>query len=1412
MACCGKRIAKYMPRSVGAWLCGLYDSDKSVTRAVQESLKQVFPTQDKLNNVKKAYQQPILEYCRDAITKETAHTLSDERVVSPDEAEAKYARVIATCLSVIVSLLSELQPEDVTKQQAVYDEILGQSSVWEFATSKDVPVRRSAFLSKALVSEQSGSSYDYVETLVALTNGYPTVWTEHYTGKKPVTSRLRQFLKRGSSGGPPEVWPAISNLFSSIPEAVLPHDLADAIHLLSEAHSGVTNKDEPRANASVAWKTYFVITETVCRRLSEEDQRRVAVQMLFPLIVQYIKPASEGTQWTLPGPQALTVLREALQTGLMKAIIDEHWSQMSDTLIEDVKISLPEQSKDFDKSQTAVATEGTRWATVQAEILKLDLTESQRAGLTQSIERVLRESFRVLKSRNGKPYGAAGVVDAVIRLCGHTLFEDSAMDHLVSSFVMHDLPGLILSPSCTRLMSILYSFAVHGGFSETWKTVVDTVLSASDSPVKLAALRALLYSEGMPSDRYPAASSPELQELIVQQYRLNVGGASDWTLLNHALKHSSSAMSAETVDKILTDMTNSLSMADKAPGTLHALDQVLKCNGRIIRDYIPTPNGQKLLPNLLFLSESADDRIAHKASEVSTIISRNADITASTQSMFEVLQNGLKEASPSSVSVDTLVELARKLVGDAQPPSLETVRNVLPNLSDWTAALTPFLDVSPRTALAIADPLGGAVYLASSSPTGPGTAAGVPHDPDGYSAAVRMTSYVIKLIRSVDVFDLLEYGEQAEIYYNMSLFVLLANDNLGLAGANDLWSTYTTEVEHEVFDSISEAQSTISSWLRGCNPWEAKGDSQYSFVSSVNEIFLQNSAGSQSSAYYHARAFSVAMAELVELHGWPQSRVQGFEEQLRNLRRTGDTISTIAYMTGLRQPLAGTKTITRACNELVADLTGLDVNGKPDECLEQLVLLNGIMHNQEDATESIAKQRVVFLVKHIIPWLQDSAVHVAVKAETCRSDEETNDDLVDAWKECQADAAKGLIGLLKRSQNVPDDFHQPLQMVNELLARQISKLSTTHLEQPHELYPLLYVESRPVQQTAFEILHKQIPTAQEQISFDAALEKKVANLPEELLSLVIEAPTIASIADTSFERSMPLQLRGYLFSWILIFDHFVGSSYKVKTDYIENIKDGGYLAGLLDFTFDFLGHARGRPVDASKLDLTSYTPDTESSPEKDTQWLLTHLYYLSLKYTSNLAKTWWIDCRSRQKVISVESWTEIFISPTIVADALTSASEWAATQDNPDEALTVKVSPRVREVTSSYVLDEQNLVFLIRLPSAFPLKQATCEGVNRVAISEQKWQSWLRNCQGVIAFSNNSLPEGLASIRRNILGTLKGQSECAICYSIISSDKQLPSKRCSTCKNLFHSGCLFKWFKTSNASKCPLCREPFNYG
>ena len=53
--------------------------------------------------------------------------------------------------------------------------------------------------------------------------------------------------------------------------------------------------------------------------------------------------------------------------------------------------------------------------------------------------------------------------------------------------------------------------------------------------------------------------------------------------------------------------------------------------------------------------------------------------------------------------------------------------------------------------------------------------------------------------------------------------------------------------------------------------------------------------------------------------------------------------------------------------------------------LRQLILLNTLVHGQEDIGQSIAKQRLVFFVKHVVPWLDDMKIAQPIRAEVCRA-------------------------------------------------------------------------------------------------------------------------------------------------------------------------------------------------------------------------------------------------------------------------------------------------------------------------------------------------------------------------------------------------------------------------------------------
>jgi E3 ubiquitin-protein ligase listerin len=251
-------------------------------------------------------------------------------------------------------------------------------------------------------------------------------------------------------------------------------------------------------------------------------------------------------------------------------------------------------------------------------------------------------------------------------------------------------------------------------------------------------------------------------------------------------------------------------------------------------------------------------------------------------------------------------------------------------------------------------------------------------------------------------------------------------------------------------------------------------------------------------------------------------------------------------------------------------------------------------------------------------------------------------------------------------------------------------------------------------------------------------------LPDELLSLLLDAPIGQNFPDEILAQ-FPPTIRRYLFAWLLIFASYPKASYKVRSDYNDILKSEQYLSPLLDFLFDALGHSSARPLNLDRSQLSTQLIQAydakagEDLPdERNLEWLLVHLWYMCLKYAPTLAKNWWIDCKSRQTRVVVESWTEKYFSPLLIEEALSEVATWAEHQDSSDDNekdLLIKVLKKPREVYAGYEVDEMEMQIVIRLPANYPLEGVKVDGINRVAVSEKKWKSWLMVTQGVITFS-----------------------------------------------------------------------------
>ncbi|KAI9736642.1 MAG: hypothetical protein M1834_000846 [Cirrosporium novae-zelandiae] len=1503
---CGKRIARHMPMIVGAWLAGLYDPERLVTKAAQESLWTVFETEKKREGVWKAFHKPILEYVENIILRESVQTLSDERSISPDEAEAKYARVITTAISLFNNCITRLGEDIKQKKNEQSLDLLNESKLWSFAGSSDVGIRRSiyqllqsclrlhgvresldmkvlnkALLSDALSANQLGSALRLTEVLVDFTRYNPYGWTE-----KPIYSkRLKQFLKKGSRSGPPQFWKNIEELVREIPlDGIVgspvegeEQDLVGKRRDFLDAYrAGIKTKDEPQANLTPAWKSYIATVGELSNTLPEKNIKQAFFKnYVIPIIEQFIRPRSELEPWSCGTPSDTRICSLAFEEIINRGefpILEETWRSLSSSVIEDMKASLPEKSGDFDRSQANVSKEVDRWFNLQSEIFQTEnikMFDTTKKLVTETTESMFNDAIDLLKARIGKPYGAAALLEAAVRNIPWIIFGNEDITRQLSTFFTQDVPNLISSPSSAILIKTLLKCQDKTGFNDSLDAIVGSLMRQNeDLSINMDMLQQLFTSVNLDHSQVRS----EIEEFAKKSLDLAFGGNSEyWNVVNALLQNPST--STEIRNGVFLSLLQRLSSDDTVREAILGLDRTVAQNGKMIEAFIQSSQGSTLLAKLISLSESPDEEVArsslHLEGRLRALLPRDQAHAITLKSTIEIVRNSLDEPDNSSLSVETLVELVQGAISGS---ALEKLRDVadklLPSADQWEKATDFFLDIPPNTSLAASSVLGDCIFLVEAHDQQEEPP--IPRDAYGLSAAFRLGLYTLRLILQCDILRFTNLQTHNMILFYLPLITQLANDHVSIQSTRGLWDPQVPGVEEDAVEFVSQSQGLVASWLR------THQSSEVSLPPSINTKEVLAYWNEQLSAiracspreFYIARAFIVIREETFELHGSSGFKhEQTWEATLKSISTSSNAFKDIAW---LQEGTLGIKPAFRLCNELVADVTGLNFHKQAKDGIVKLSTLHVLNSTDHSIVDTIPTQRQVFFIKHLIQGLQSGLesgglATIIMKAlamflpkireiygshwsdiilfierfwaettviaddnlptlitslrllSTLRSlvGSDGNDDLDDAWTESSVPLQKGLLHLLKLSQGASDTHHQPLAIFHELLARQIKKLPLETLEEPRELYPLLYADSVYIQQVAFDILHKQIPQAQEQVSLDVALSKSMARLPDELLSLILETPELASNRDLFLdnERKLPMNLRGYLLSWKLVFDHFTSSSYKVKSDYVDNMKEAGSLPSLLDLTFKYLGHESGKPFDASKIDIETFSPETEESPKRYTHHFLCHLYYLSLRNLSTLVRNWWINSKGRLK-IPVETWTAKHISPLVITADLSAVTSWASSlppSTDEDQQLEIKVHPRAHELTASFPIDEETLSIAIRLPPSYPLTPVLVEGLNRVAVSQQKWQSWLISTQGVITFSHGSLVDGLLSFKKNVLGALKGQQECAICYSVISGDKQLPSKRCATCKNMFHSSCLFRWFKSSNASTCPLCRNSFNY-
>ncbi|WLF76346.1 hypothetical protein PVL30_000047 [Lodderomyces elongisporus] len=322
-------------------------------------------------------------------------------------------------------------------------------------------------------------------------------------------------------------------------------------------------------------------------------------------------------------------------------------------------------------------------------------------------------------------------------------------------------------------------------------------------------------------------------------------------------------------------------------------------------------------------------------------------------------------------------------------------------------------------------------------------------------------------------------------------------------------------------------------------------------------------------------------------------------------------------------------------------------------------------------------------------------------------------------------------------------------------------------------------------------------------SDDNSIKKLKPTLPAPLMQVA-----------NKFSVESELESLRFLLSWLLISNYLNNVTISIRNAYLNELLSSKNFQTILFYIFDH--------IEMSTQFLDSLTKDSittndvvgihKTEPiDTELKLLALQVYFRLLKHSGFQVQLWFQEIRDKQLQAKVQKVTTKHLSPFLINEILEKVAAEKDSIQSKQDNLTIKVNLVASEVKTMYIVDDQRLEMVIKIPKSYPLENVSIDGPSRVGVKENRWKAWLLASQKIISIQNGSVVDAIELFCKNINLHFSGFEDCAICYSILHQDMSLPSKTCQTCNNKFHAACLYKWFKSSGNSTCPLCRSGFNF-
>lgn len=543
--------------------------------------------------------------------------------------------------------------------------------------------------------------------------------------------------------------------------------------------------------------------------------------------------------------------------------------------------------------------------------------------------------------------------ESLLSKAGTEVLSNDSARQLVADFFADKLVSILSPETVESLLSALVSYgaATPDGFDNAWAKAVRAVMMSAELPKekKEDAIVLLLNSAG------EVGPVQELDSYVVNKMRAalpeHVAGA--WRLVKEALGSTGNAIAQDTTTKMLVELMESVDLDPP-----RVLDAVSGTNPHRLMPFINSDHGKELLSKLLVLANSPDRAISSSAARLRGAIDAAVDsegVERLTDITVGNICKSVLEPASEHLDIDYLATKAGSLVKDAPKETMDIlIEKLLFSEQEWESAIAPHLRRLNSLSLAISNPLAGCIFLLDDDSTI--EVVGASWDSEGVSMVLRMAMFSMKLVKELSGVVIANEVKSQLLYYVL-LVQEIANDNLSIAGANQLWK------DHEMESEMLEFMSTTQQWALAALAMGAARER-------VIDRLIERSQGASTAAFYTARALSVALADLTE-------RDQVFREMAvswvdgNDVWQNGNVLRSTAMLVGSSTILTPARK-ERVFMGIIGSLLGVSSANAAASGLQLLVMLNASLPSAGEGAPNIPQPRAMILIGHLLSWLDEA--------------------------------------------------------------------------------------------------------------------------------------------------------------------------------------------------------------------------------------------------------------------------------------------------------------------------------------------------------------------------------------------------------------------------------------------------------